>query len=130
MRSSKQLCHRDPSGVLGCLPDQLAFQPVNGNATLGNIVNSAQFMSAIGMPAIVSSNLSLVNLAVGPGGNATAVVPVNMRQIATDLDPSFRGHNQFYRADLQPRQSPKLGSYIQYPKLLYSRTLDFRAPSI
>lgn len=31
-RSQKQMCHNDPSGVLGCLPDRLAFETVNPSA--------------------------------------------------------------------------------------------------
>src|ERR1043166_8219565 len=40
VRAQVQLCHRDPSGVLGCLPDKLAFEPLNGNATFGTLFAS------------------------------------------------------------------------------------------
>ena len=36
-RTLKQLCHRDPTGAYGCLPDRLAFETVNGTGTLGGL---------------------------------------------------------------------------------------------
>ena len=35
VRGDKQECHRDPSGVVGCFPDRLGFDPPNLNSTLG-----------------------------------------------------------------------------------------------
>src|SRR5262245_58926127 len=34
-RVGKQMCHRDPAGNFGCLPDSLAFEAQNARATLG-----------------------------------------------------------------------------------------------
>src|SRR5262249_60345077 len=47
VRGDKQLCHRDPSGVLGCLPDQLALQPINVLSTLGATLGSKQGIAAV-----------------------------------------------------------------------------------
>lgn len=44
-RISKQLCAADPTGILGCRPDRLAFDTPNGNATLGTILTSQEFLS-------------------------------------------------------------------------------------
>ncbi len=43
-RVQKQLCHRDPTGVLGCLPDRLAFEQLNGNATIAALLTSTEFL--------------------------------------------------------------------------------------
>jgi outer membrane receptor protein involved in Fe transport len=45
MRAEKQLCHTDPTGVLGCLPDKLDNGPVNPNATFFNIPVSQQALT-------------------------------------------------------------------------------------
>jgi outer membrane receptor protein involved in Fe transport len=37
-RIQKQLCARDPTGILGCRPDKLAYETVNGNATLASVL--------------------------------------------------------------------------------------------
>ncbi len=54
-RSDKQLCHRDPSGVVGCLPDQLGFQPINTNSTLGVTLGSAQGLGAALTPGFTAA---------------------------------------------------------------------------
>jgi outer membrane receptor protein involved in Fe transport len=46
-RGDKQLCHRDPSGVVGCLPDKLGFDPINTNSTLATTLGSKQGMTAV-----------------------------------------------------------------------------------
>ena len=42
VRGDKQECHRDPSGVVGCLPDRLGFDPINLNSTFGATFRSKQ----------------------------------------------------------------------------------------
>jgi outer membrane receptor protein involved in Fe transport len=43
-RLQKQLCHRDPTGVLGCLPDRLGNDSTNWNSTLGALLSSNEFL--------------------------------------------------------------------------------------
>ena len=65
VRGDKQLCHRDPSGVVGCLPDRLGFDALNANSTLGVTLGSAQ-----GIAAAISNPL---RAALGPAaGQAVA----------------------------------------------------------
>ncbi|MEI9995848.1 MAG: TonB-dependent receptor [Rhizomicrobium sp.] len=47
VRGDKQECHRDPSGVLGCLPDQLGTDPLNVLSTLGATLGSKQGITAL-----------------------------------------------------------------------------------
>ena len=69
MRSQKQLCHTDPTGTLGCLPDSLAVQPVNLNSNLSVIASSVQGMEAAfgGTPlAAAAPFLGLFDLTSAP----------------------------------------------------------------
>ena len=43
-RIQKQLCHRDPTGVLGCLPDRLGTDTLNGNASFAATLTSTEFL--------------------------------------------------------------------------------------
>lgn len=54
VRGDKQECHRDPSGVIGCLPDRLGFDSINVLSTLGATLGSKQ-----GLTAILSANPAL-----------------------------------------------------------------------
>jgi outer membrane receptor protein involved in Fe transport len=83
VRGDKQLCHRDPSGVLGCLPDQLGTQPLNVLSTLGATLGSKQGITALlnasfGVPfptaQSLGNTLGLFQLAGngGPGDPAGA----------------------------------------------------------
>ena len=56
-RIQKQLCHRDNTGILGCQPDRLAFETVNGNATLAAILTSREFFRI--------NNAALTNFGLG-----------------------------------------------------------------
>jgi iron complex outermembrane receptor protein len=93
-RSPKQRCHRDPTGVAGCLPDKLAFEPLNGNATFGTTLASKQFWTNAFGP--FSANLGLFDLTVGPGMGASGVVPQDLNQINTDFDPRYTAQGQSY----------------------------------
>jgi len=76
VRGDKQECHRDPSGVIGCLPDALGFQPINNLSTLGTTLGSKQGIAALlnlsfGVPfataQALGNSLGLFQLA-GNGG--------------------------------------------------------------
>jgi outer membrane receptor protein involved in Fe transport len=47
-RGDNTLCSRDPSGVMGCLPDGLGFDPVNAYASSNGQIASKQFFTSIG----------------------------------------------------------------------------------
>ena len=56
-RIQKQLCARDNTGILGCRPDRLGFETVNGNATLAAILTSREFFRI--------NNAALTNFGLG-----------------------------------------------------------------
>jgi outer membrane receptor protein involved in Fe transport len=94
MRGEKQLCHTDPMGVLGCLPDKLDNGPVNPNSTFFNIPVSKQAMRGAfqdifnGFGFGDAGNLGLFDLNqayVPPAG----AVPGNPRDINSDFTPTL-----------------------------------------
>ena len=111
MRGQKQLCHSDPSGVLGCLPDALGAQPVNLNATYFNIPVSKQALGTAfgplydtfypsppyppGTGTAVAEGLGLFDLTqpfVAPPG----AVPSDPHKINTDFTPTMKGESNSY----------------------------------
>jgi iron complex outermembrane receptor protein len=88
MRGEKQLCHTDPSGVLGCLPDKLADGAVNPNATFFNIPVSTQATNEIfGLPTLGLFDLTQQFQPV-PGA-----VPSDPRSINSDFTPTLKGRS-------------------------------------
>ncbi len=96
VRGDKQLCHRDPSGVLGCLPDQLGFQPLNVLSTLGATLGSKQGITALlntsfGVPFATAQSLGntlgLFQLA-GNGGPGDPAGPAGAAYLGAALFPN------------------------------------------
>jgi len=89
-RIQKQLCHRDPTGVLGCLPDRLGFEQVNGDSTLASVLTSSQFLR------LRSSTAPLAPFALGSvygtDGDVYSgyVNPADMRTVNIDSLPTFK----------------------------------------
>ncbi len=114
MRGQKQLCHSDPSGVLGCLPDALSTDPVNLNATYFNIPVSKQALGtafyqvyeALGLPYpdyfTTAEGLGLFDLQtpfVAPPG----AVPSDPHRINSDFTPTLKGEGQTYTAIIKQK---------------------------
>ncbi len=102
-RIQKQLCHRDPTGILGCLPDSLANQTTNGNSTLGAIISSNEFLTiATGGASIAPGGPTFGNLGLGSvyGTDvfSNAVNPANNRQVSLDYNPTYYAEEQQYQA--------------------------------
>jgi iron complex outermembrane recepter protein len=85
-RIQKQLCNRDPTGVLGCLPDRLESEVLNGNATLAGILSSREFISIALSPALAGFGLGSV---YGPDLFANSTNPSSVRQIVSDFRPTY-----------------------------------------
>ncbi len=86
-RIQKQLCHRDPTGVLGCLPDYLAFETLNGNSTIAAVLPSKQFLNAISGGAL--GVFGMVDL-YGPDPFAGQVNPSDYRTVNLDYEPTYK----------------------------------------
>ena len=72
MRTSKQMCIKDPDGVLGCLPTGLDTQVQN--STSG-----------------ISGTLAVALLLLDPGVDqfANSINPSNLREVNADFDPKY-----------------------------------------
>lgn len=91
MRIQKQLCQRDPTGVLGCLNSRLDNSFTNGNSTLGAIFASQEFFRIRGVPAgqtPLTPNFSTGSL-YGTDVFAAAPNPEDPRVINTGFEPNY-----------------------------------------
>ena len=88
LRIQKNLCTRDPTGVLGCLPDGLGFGQVNTNAVFapGNVPSREFLGIALGNPALGQAfGLgSIYGPDAGAGSN-----PADFRTINSDYPVSY-----------------------------------------
>jgi iron complex outermembrane recepter protein len=85
-RSQKQLCHRDPTGILGCLPDSLKYETVNANATTSAIAASREFLGLVD-PALAAFGLTSV---AEPDFLSSATNPRDLRTVSIDFNPTYR----------------------------------------
>ncbi|HXC54355.1 MAG TPA: TonB-dependent receptor, partial [Rhizomicrobium sp.] len=100
VRGDKQECHRDPSGVIGCLPDRLGFDPINVLSTLGATLGSKQGITALlnlsfGVPfatAQVAGNIQGLFQLAGNGGPGDPAGPAGAAFLGvTQLPGPFSG---------------------------------------
>ncbi|MFP3942507.1 MAG: TonB-dependent receptor [Alphaproteobacteria bacterium] len=84
LRSQKQMCHRDDSAVLGCLPDKLAFENVNGNGTLGGLLVTDLVLGPLGLEPFF-----------GPGGLDGIENPADLRKVNLDFEPNYHADETF-----------------------------------
>jgi iron complex outermembrane recepter protein len=85
-RIQKQLCNRDPTGVLGCAPDSLQFETVNGLSTLAAMLTSREFFR-INSPTLTNFGLnSLYGPDVFFGGVNN---PADLRTVNIDFRPTY-----------------------------------------
>ena len=85
LRISNQLCQRDPTGVLGCLPGRLDFSAPNTNATFApGTLPSREFLGVNGIPQAFG-----LGSLYGPDTNANFVKPRDLRAINSDFRPEF-----------------------------------------
>ena len=95
-RLQKQFCHRDPTGILGCLPDRLGNDVANGNSTLAGIQSSREFLVlATGSPTAAGFGLGSD---YGADVFANATNPRGVRTTNIDYDPTYYAQEQQYQA--------------------------------
>jgi outer membrane receptor protein involved in Fe transport len=86
MRIQKQLCQRDPTGVLGCLPGRLDYGITNANSTFVGTLSSREFLRSQGGAPIGALGLGSL---YGPDAYANNVNPADPRQVNTDFTPTY-----------------------------------------
>jgi iron complex outermembrane recepter protein len=120
VRGDKQECHRDPSGVIGCLPDALGTQPINVLSTLGATLGSKQGITAVlnspafGVPFATAQSLGntlgLFQLA-GNGGAGDPAGPAGAAFLGVALFP-----NPFSSASPLPSPPFPPGLFPMHPE--------------
>jgi iron complex outermembrane recepter protein len=101
-RIQKQLCQRDPTGVLGCLPGRLDFGKLNGNSTFVGVLTSRELLRIQG-GAGFGGPLSSAGLGslYGPDSYANFKEPANVRQINTAFNPEYLAEEEQYQARIE-----------------------------
>lgn len=118
MRIQKQLCQRDPTGVLGCLPARRDYGVTNGNASFVGVLTSQQFLAGRGIPA----NFALGSL-YGPDAYSGVVNPADPRVVDTDFTPQYASDEQQYQARLEQ----EFGNYsLQLTGFYHEASVDSR----
>ncbi len=95
-RIQKQLCHRDPSGVLGCLPDTKSYETTNGLSTLAAVLTSTEFFRV--------NNAALAPFALqslyGTDPYTGVVNPADVRTVRIDYNPTYFADEEQYTAKI------------------------------
>lgn len=84
MRIQKQLCQRDPTGILGCLNTRLDAAPFNSNATFTAALSSKEFLAIRGIP----TGFALQSI-YGPDTYAGTTIPTDVRTVNTAFKPEY-----------------------------------------
>ncbi|WP_344706355.1 TonB-dependent receptor domain-containing protein [Sphingomonas swuensis] len=109
-RVQKQLCARDSTAILGCRPDKLAFETVNGNSTLAGILSSQQVFasatpaaltSALALYGITPAALGLTNIYGADPFFGQVVNPDDLRTVNTDFNPTYRASENIFMGRLE-----------------------------
>jgi outer membrane receptor protein involved in Fe transport len=126
-RIQKQLCQRDPTGVLGCLPGRLENGKLNGNSTFVGVLTSREFLRIQGGAAFGGplSSAGLGSL-YGPDPYANFQEPSDVRQVRTAFTPEYFAEEQQFQARIEHDFGPaKLQVTGLYQKTKVDSAVDY-----
>jgi len=106
-RIQKQLCHRDPTGVLGCLPDKLANETTNADSTLASLLSSREFFGIAVSPTFAPLGLGSIYSTDGDA-NSGVINPADVRTVNIDYLPTYFAEEEVYQGKLQQALGDKL----------------------
>ena len=86
-RIQKQMCQRDPTGVLGCLAGKRAFETTNANTTFVGVLTSKEFLTTQ-LGGFLGNFFALGSI-YGPDAYAGVVNPADYRTVNTDNTPQY-----------------------------------------
>jgi iron complex outermembrane receptor protein len=86
LRIQKQMCDRDPTGVMGCLAGSRQFEVTNSNTSFVGVLTSREFFATQGIPTAFALG-SLYGS--DPYNWAGATNPADYRTVNTDFTPSY-----------------------------------------
>ncbi|WP_375291047.1 TonB-dependent receptor [Qipengyuania sp.] len=86
LRIQKQLCQRDPTGVLGCLASRRDFAKTNADSTLASVLSSRELFAIQGIPTA----LALGSVYSNDGdGYSSFIEPNDVRKVRTAFQPEY-----------------------------------------
>ena len=98
LRIQKQLCQRDPTAVLGCLPGRLENGVTNGNASFVGTLSSREFLTSQGIPGAFG-----LGSLYGPDAYTGVVNPADLRTVNTDFNPTYFTDELIFQGKLNQR---------------------------
>ncbi len=126
-RIQKQLCQRDPTGVLGCLPGRLDYGKLNANSTLAGVLTSRELLAIQGGAAFGAalSSAGLGSL-YGPDSLSGLQEPNDVRTVNTSFNPEYLAEEQQYQARIEHDFGPiKAQVTGLYQKTLVDSRVDY-----
>jgi iron complex outermembrane receptor protein len=96
MRIQKQLCQRDPTGVMGCLKGSRDYSTTNANSTFVGVLTSREFLAANGIPAAFG-----LGSLYGPDTYSGVVNPTDPRVVNTDYTPTYFAEEWIVQGSLE-----------------------------
>jgi len=125
MRIQKQICQRDPTGILGCLKGKRDFEMTNANTSFVGVLTSKEFFATQGLPGAFALG-SLYGTGSTPAAPipgtdvyawAGATNPADYRTVNTDYNPQYYTKEWIIQGsidqDLGGGMSLKLGGNFQ-----------------
>ncbi|MBX7495206.1 TonB-dependent receptor [Qipengyuania sp. 6B39] len=95
MRIQKQLCQRDPTGILGCLNNRRDFDKTNANSTFTGTLGSSEFLAINGIPGTFG-----LNSLYGPDAYANFDEPDDVRVVNTQFTPEYFADEMILQANI------------------------------
>lgn len=122
-RIQKQLCQRDPTGILGCLNNRLDNSPFNGNATFTAALTSREFLATQGIPAAFA-----LGSLYGPDVYANTTIPDDPRTVNTAFTPSYFTSELILQGQIEHNFGPvALQVSGQYQKVKLEAQQDYNS---
>jgi len=130
-RIQKQLCQRDPTGVLGCLNTRLDNSPFNGNATFTAALTSKEFLAIRGIPNGTNNPLGM-DFSLGSVYDsdvyADTTVPSDPRVVNTAYTPSYFTSELILQGQIEHNFGPvSLQVSGQYQKVKLDAQQDYNS---
>ncbi len=122
-RIQKQLCQRDPTGILGCLNTRLDNSPFNGNATFTAALTSREFLAIRGIPTAFA-----LGSLYGPDVYANTTVPEDPRTVNTAYTPTYFTSELTIQGQIEHNFGPvSLQVSGQYQKVKLDASQDYNS---
>lgn len=108
MRSQKQDCQTDPTGVLGCLNGSLGTGITNGNSTLASVLTSKETFAIQGLPTALA-----LGSVYGANVYGNAINPTDPRQVYTAFTPRYYSKDTILQGTLKQDIGDKFSLRIE-----------------